>query len=199
MAEISFKDYEWYKNLRRGTDEHRKFFRGKEERRMKYLCKEFVNEYGGEAEDVMYKARLRVTVETEPRGLMTFAEEVVGKYGPEAYGVMKKAMRRMWCDFAKKLMKKLNIEERDAIGAIKLYTFVHRELGEIVEAKPQRAVREERICPFTKIWDAEWCYLASGAAMEGICDAVNPKLVCRQEKLLTKGDDCCRMVFEMKE
>ena len=160
----------------------------------------FTEKYGPEAHEIVEKARQRMVFFREPMNLMTFAEVVASKYGPEVYKVIRKAIRDFWEVRAKSMLDEFKITERDAIGAIKVLSLVHGDIGEVVEATPKRAVREERYCVFTDIFTPFWCELASVSAMEGICAAVNPKLTVTYEKYLTrKGDDCCRIVVEQKD
>ena len=221
--------------LKIGSEEHREYYRQKEQERLDYLREAFTQKHGPEANKVIDKAMIEILeqreprafevleeiftekygpevheliekaltklmIEREPRNIMKFAEVVTEKYGPEAFDVMRQAFKKMWFNKTKKLLDELEIKERDAIAAVKIDTFVHRDMGEVIEATPKRAVREERWCPHQDIFTPEFCLLTSGAAFEGVCEAINPKLVSRYEKVLTRpGDDCCRLVFELRD
>ena len=93
----------------------------------------------------------------------------------------------------------MEIKKRNAIGALKLLSFVHGKVGEVVAETPDFAAREETGCSFWKIFGADTCHRISHSSMLGMCHAVNPKLPSRHEKMLAKGDECCRIVFEMQE
>ncbi|MFC1964420.1 hypothetical protein ACFLWG_00215 [Chloroflexota bacterium] len=155
--------------------------------------------YGINACEVIEKAKSKMMFLREPMNIMTFAEVVTGKYGPGVLEVMKKSIKDFWIVRGKLMLDELGIKERDAIGAIKILSFVHRNMGDIVEATPERAVREERFCDYSNIWGPEWCDLVSGSGLTGMVYAVNPKLVVSHEKMLTRGDNCCRIVVELKD
>jgi hypothetical protein len=172
----------------------------KREKRIIRTYEEMINEkYGPDASGILKKARTSILLGREPEIAMTLGEMLKERYGPEATKVISKWQRKMWTKITKILLADLNIEERDASAAAKLTTHIFRDMGEVVEVSPERAVREERICLHSKAWPVEYCELLHIPAMEAIAKTINPKLEARVEKFLSKGDDCCRTVFELKE
>ena len=104
---------------------------------------------------------------------------------------------------AKRTLRALGIKERDATAAIKVLTYMHNlthPLGEITEMTPQRSVRIERHCPFSKILSPDKCKnWISGPAFKGLCEAIDPDLVHSHTTYLSAGDDGCDLTFEMKQ
>jgi hypothetical protein len=102
-----------------------------------------------------------------------------------------------------RVLKELDIKERDAIAAVKVLSYFHAitgTSGEVTEATPRRAVRIERACPCSDVWDHEFCSkVGSIPAIEGMCAAINPKLIFSHPKFLNRGDDYCEMVFELRD
>lgn len=104
---------------------------------------------------------------------------------------------------AKRTLRALGIEERDATAAIKVLTYMHNlthPLGEITEMTPRRSVRIEKHCPFARFLSPDTCReLISGPAFKGLCEAIHPNLVHLHTKYLSGGDDCCDLTFEIRE
>ena len=148
---------------------------------------------------MLERARMLVSLGREPEIAVTLGEMLKEKYGQDAVKIIERWQGKMWVKITKILLDELKIEERDARAAAKLTTFIFRDMGEVVESSPNRAVREERVCLHSKAWPVEYCLLLHIPAMKAIARTINPKLEARVEKFLSKGDDCCRTVFELKE
>jgi len=135
--------------------------------------------------------------------LFEFTRALANKFGPEVYAVLGETNKKLAIRSTQNVLKELNIEERDAISAVRVLSYLHAfsgTSGEVVEATPTRAVRIERSCPASECWDYEYCYkVGSLPVAEGICAAINPKLTVSHPKYITRGDDCCEFVFELKE
>ena len=103
---------------------------------------------------------------------------------------------------ARKVLKALGIDDRDATAAVKVASYMHNltnPLGEITELTPERSMRVEKYCPFAKRFSPETCKdLVSGPAFRGLCEAINPNLVHSHTNYLSGGDDCCDLCFELK-
>jgi hypothetical protein len=104
---------------------------------------------------------------------------------------------------AKRTLRALGIEERDATAAIKVLTYMHNlthPLGEITEMTPQKSMRVERHCPFARFLSPETCKnLISGPAFKGLCEAIHPAMMHTHTSYLSGGDDCCDLAFEVKD
>ena len=104
---------------------------------------------------------------------------------------------------ARRTLRALGIEERDATAAIKALTYMHNlthPLGDITEMSPHRSVRVERHCPFARLLSPSQCRdLISGPAFKGLCEAINPELVHIHTNYLSGGDDTCDLAFELKQ
>ncbi|RJP69899.1 MAG: hypothetical protein C4532_10215 [Candidatus Abyssobacteria bacterium SURF_17] len=104
---------------------------------------------------------------------------------------------------AKRTLRALGIQERDATAAIKAATYMHNlthPLGDITEMTPQRSVRIEKHCPFARFLSPDKCRdLISGPAFRGLCEAIHPNLIHTHTEYLSGGDDMCDLVFELKE
>ena len=104
---------------------------------------------------------------------------------------------------AKRTLRALGIEERDATAAIKALTYMHNlthPLGEITEMTPQRSKRVEKHCPFARFLSPAKCKdLISGPAFKGLCEAIHPNLIHMHTNYLSGGDDCCELAFELRE
>ena len=140
----------------------------REPRAIEVLEEMFTAKYGSEVHEIIKEARTRLIMEKEPKNIMKFAEVVTGEYGQEALDVMYQTFKKMWYHKTKILLDELNITERDAVAVAKMDTFIHRDMGEVIECTPSRAVREEKWCPHQNVATPEFCFLTSGAAFEGI-------------------------------
>ena len=120
---------------------------------------------------------------------MESSSDVVRKYGREYE--------------AKRTLRALGIEERDATAAIKVLTYMHNlthPLGEVTEMTPQRSIRVEKHCPFAGLLSPAKCKnLISGPAFKGLCEAIHPNLIHIHTKYLSGGDDCCDLAFELRD
>jgi len=147
--------------------------------------------------------RAKMVRKREAARVFAYAKALADKFGPEVYDILGETTKNTARKGTENLLKKLNIKERDAIAAVKVLTYFHAisgTSGEVVEATPKRAVRIERSCPCSEDWDVDFCSkVTSIPAMQGICEAISPKLTCSHPKFIRRGDDRCEMVFEMKE
>ncbi|MFC1593160.1 hypothetical protein ACFL4C_04020 [Candidatus Omnitrophota bacterium] len=177
----------------------RKILKRREARAIEILEEILVEKYGPEARELVEQARSKILFEREPKNVMTLADFVTKEYGLEAIDVMMEGNRKMWVELSKQLIDKLEIKEKDCIGAMKILSFVHRDMGEVVEASPNRAVRLELRCPMLPLFGADWCIRVSKSSLTGMANAVNPNIVLHQEEFACKGGSSCRVVYEMKE
>jgi hypothetical protein len=103
---------------------------------------------------------------------------------------------------AERILKNLGIQERDACAAVKAATYMHNlthPLGEITEMSPQRSVRVEKHCPYSRFLNPQICRdLVSGPAFGGLCEAIHPGLVHSHTTYLSGTDKSCDLTFEMK-
>ncbi|MFC1964978.1 hypothetical protein ACFLWG_03130 [Chloroflexota bacterium] len=217
-----------------GSEEHRKFFAKKEDKRLEFMTAALIEKYGPEAQelideamqemlskregrcieifsemlrekygdevnDLIEKAIGRAILEREPKNIRALGLKFAEKYGPEAITQMMEGNRRMWKERSEELIKEYGITEKNAIGAARILAFVHRMQGSVVEATPQRAVREECFCVMLPYFGPEWCIHTITASCRGMADAVNPKIQVKFEKMLAWGDSCCRIAFELPE
>ncbi len=147
--------------------------------------------------------RAKIVRKREAARVYEYTKALVDKFGTEVLDILGETSKNLTMKGTQNLLKQLNIEERDAIAAVKVLSYLHAVTGtsgEVVEATPNRAVRIERHCPCSEFWDFEFCNrVTSVPAMEGICAAINPKLAFSHPKFITRGDDYCEIVFEMKE
>jgi hypothetical protein len=104
---------------------------------------------------------------------------------------------------APRLLEILGIKEKDATAAVKVATYMHNlthPLGEITEMTPHRSVRIERYCPYAQSLSRERCRdIFSGPAFRGLCEAINPDLAHKHTSYLSGGDECCDIIFEMRQ
>ncbi len=147
--------------------------------------------------------RAKMVRKREAARVFEFTRALVNKFGPGVYDVLGETSRELTKKGTENVLKELDIKERDAIAAVKVLSYFHAitgTSGEVTEATPHRAVRIERECPCSTVWDHEFCSkVGSIPAIEGICAAINPKLVFSHPKFLNRGDDYCEMVFELKD
>jgi hypothetical protein len=65
---------------------------------------------------------------------------------------------------------------------------------------PVRSVRVEKYCPAAKLLNSHLCKnVISGPTFLGLCEAIHPDLVHSHEMYLSGGDECCTLIFEMKQ
>ncbi|MFC2020032.1 hypothetical protein ACFLU4_08870 [Chloroflexota bacterium] len=171
----------------------------REARAIEILEAAFVEKYGPEAHELVEQTRPKILWERTPRNIITLADFVTEEYGAEAIDVMMEGNRKMWVELATQLMDELNIRERNCIGAIKILTWSHRDMGRVAEATPKRAVREETRCPMLPLFGADWCIRATQSSLLGIANAVNSNITLHHDEFTCKGGSICRAVFELKE
>jgi hypothetical protein len=103
---------------------------------------------------------------------------------------------------AGRVLANLGIRERDATAAVKVATYMHNlthPIGRITEMEPERSVRVEEHCPFSRFLAPEICRnIISGPAFEGVCEAIHPDLTHAHGSYLSGGEDCCDLVFEQR-
>ena len=186
-------------DLKIGTREHQEFFNMKEQERLDSFAQAIRDKYGPESEETLMAATRNVLLGRMANNILSFMEVVVDKYGTEALDIIGEGNRRMWYERSKEIIEKLGIKEKDASAAMKVLTFAHRDLGEVVEDTPKKAARHERYCTHWQKWGTRGCCLISNSSCRGMCDAVNPDLVVKHEKLISEGDEYCRIVFELEE
>ncbi|MBL7178441.1 MAG: hypothetical protein ISS66_21675 [Desulfobacteraceae bacterium] len=147
--------------------------------------------------------RAKIVRKREAARVFEYTKALVKRFGPEVLDVLGETSRELTMKGTEKVLEELNIEERDAIAAVKVISYFHAitgTSGEVVEATPHRAVRIERACPCSDLWDHEFCSkVTSVPAIEGMCAAINPKLTFTHPKFLNRGDDRCEMVFELNK
>jgi hypothetical protein len=147
--------------------------------------------------------RAKMMRKREAARVFEYTKALVKRFGPEVIDVLGETSRELTKKGTENLLKELGIKERDAIAAVKVISYFHAltgTSGEIIEATPSRAVRIERACPCSDVWDYEFCSkVTSVPAIEGMCAAINPKIKFSHPKFINRGDDCCELVFELKE
>ena len=131
----------------------------------------------------------------------SLTEAFVKTYGEGAWEVASKAQAYEVQRFVERHVKEKTVES-NARGAVEILSLLHNAggvIGEVVESTPERAVRQERNCPWEGVWTLEMCQRFDPRMMKTICTVLNPKLTLSRPKFLTGGDGCCEYIFEMKD
>lgn len=145
----------------------------------------------------------RVDLLNRMRGslLRSFTETFAQAYGEKAFEVVEKLLVDVTRQSVQNLVSRMKVE-RNAKGAAEILANLHGNqgmIGSIVEATSQRAVRQERVCVMGQAWGYDMCHRFSLKLYQTICDAVNPSLTVRHTKFLNGEDDCCEIIFELRE
>jgi hypothetical protein len=149
-----------------------------------------------------WEEKFNMTKERSGRTLVLYIQALVERFGPEVYDLLGGVARQYAARRYRDIIKRLNIREKNPIGAVKCLSYVHTVgciEGEVVEASPMRAVRIERKCPMMNIYTYDMCSrIVSLPVLQGICDAIGGNVVASHPRYLSRGDDVCEMVFEVK-
>ena len=126
-------------------------------------------------------------------------EAFVAKYGEEARDVVAQVFIDANCKMVDRLAPKFEKNARGAADMLSAMLNNVGTIGEIVESRPERSVRRKWRCLFQNLWDFEMYKKVSPPMLDYLCKALNPKLVAHNPKYMTRGDECCEVIFELKE
>lgn len=133
------------------------------------------------------------------------ARAVVDAFGERGVEALKEGQRRVARRQVPKAFDSGRFE-RNAKGMAEYMLHAEQTLGMLVEIEPgateKRSVFRWLECPLfddpVRESTPELCLANDEFEMEAV-KLVHPKLTCTITKCAGKGDDCCEMVFEMKE
>lgn len=128
------------------------------------------------------------------------------KEGEKALKTISKSQHELGTKYARAQIKEHGIRGRDAGAAGEVYDNLLRELEiehRIIEGTDKRFVIRTRGCPFLDEWrkedtvDPKLCEGFGKSFVQGICEAVNPKLKYNITKMMSKGDLYCEERIEL--
>jgi len=128
------------------------------------------------------------------------------KDGEKALKKISKSQQELGVKYAMAQIKAHDIRGKDARAAGEVYDNLLRELEiehSVIEGTDMRFVVQTRGCPFLDEWkkekivDPKLCEGFGKSFVQGICEAVNPKLRYNITKMMSKGDLYCEERIEL--
>jgi hypothetical protein len=187
------------------SEKERKAFMVKRMGRTKNsLARFLLNSYGEEGPDRLYKLMSAAKKQRRPYLHLAFlCQYFIDQFGEYGLTLLYNVLAEGALKEVDEVLEILKIEERDAIAAARILSYMHScggIKGEITEASPHRAVRTERFCPIKDELNREWGEKVISLPMiRLLARRVNPNIVVSHPKYLCGGDDRCELVFEMKK
>lgn len=157
--------------------------------------------------DLSLEERYRRAIAGDAMMLGTVVKAMYDKYGPEALDAMRRAMEASSQAVAAALAKQVGarIGNGDVTDVAKITALIDAVQGidsHWVELTPKQGMIRVKSCLAAAQYRRhfpDFCPSVLSGLELGIAKAINPRLTARSTgKYLTKGDDCCEIVYELK-
>ncbi len=135
-----------------------------------------------------------------------YAASKVAKEGEKALGTVAAAQRELGTKYARERIKSCGIKGKDAKAAGAVYAALLSELSvdhSVIEDTTKRFVVHTTECPFLEEWKnmeadaSKLCANFGRSFVQGLCDAVNPKLKYSVTKKMSTGNSYCEEKIEL--
>lgn len=157
--------------------------------------------------ELSLEERYRRALAGDAMMLGTIVKAVHDKFGPQALEAMRQAMEASSQAVAAVLAKQVGarIGDGDVTDVAKIAHLIDSIQGidsQWVELTPQRGMIRARSCLAAaqyRRYFPEFCPSVLSGLELGIAKVINPRMVAYSTgKYLSRGDDCCEIVYELK-
>ena len=128
-------------------------------------------------------------------------DAVEGLYGKEGKELLDKVMRDYMREITPRIAQSLGIAGNDMDSVLKVINWHDVNLWPLMEEDIAKSEEREGIlrinhCFLKDRWTPHDCKIGI-PYVEGVLEALNPKIKFKATKVLTKGDDCCELVMKL--
>jgi len=125
------------------------------------------------------------------------------KFGPEGKKMVHDCIRDYMREITPKIAASLGIKGKDVESVLKVITWHDTQLWPFMEEQIEMVNDKEGILRITE------CFLRQRYTphdckigipyVEGMLEAINPRIKYKASKVLTRGDDCCQLEMRLEE
>jgi len=130
-------------------------------------------------------------------------DAVEERYGEEGKELFNKVIRDYMREITPRIAQSLGIEGNDMDSVLKVINWHDVNLWPLIEEDIAKSEEKEGIlrisnCFLKDRWTPHDCKIGI-PYVEGMLEALNPKIKYKATKVLTRGDDCCELVMKLED